>query len=133
MKLLKICILISLFLPIEISCIGQSRVEILQYQHIFEVHKHAESYVFAKKNINNDLEAIFSGLYLVYKYGISSQDISSCVFYPSCSTYTLQSIQKHGIIIGSLAGFDRLCRCNPFKPKKYPIHKETQRYYDPVE
>jgi len=133
MKLRKICISISLFLLIEISCLGQSKNEILQYQHVFDVQKHTESYAFASKNINNDLELCFSGLYLIYKNGVSSQDISSCVFYPSCSTYALQSIQKHGVIIGSLAAFDRLCRCNPFRPKNYPINNETHRYYDPVE
>ena len=133
MKPVTICILITLFLSIERNCSSQSKNEILQYQHVFDVQKQEVSYSFATKNINNEIDAIFSGLYLVYKIGISSQDISSCVFYPSCSTYALQSIRKNGLFIGSLSALDRLCRCNPFKPKKYPIYQETQHYYDPVE
>jgi putative membrane protein insertion efficiency factor len=133
MNLPKICISIFLFLLIDISCSGQTKEDILQYSHIFDTQKHTETYSFALKNINNEVDEIFSGLYLIYKYGISSQDMSSCIFYPSCSTYALQSVQKHGLFIGSLSAFDRLCRCNPFKPKNYPINKETQRYYDPVE
>ncbi len=133
MKLRTICILITLYLSIEEYCSGQSKNDILQYQHVFDVQNQSTSYAFATKNISNELDAVFSGLYLIYKIGISSQDISSCVFYPSCSTYALQSVKKHGVIIGSMAAFDRLCRCNPFKPKNYPIHQETQRYYDPVD
>ena len=37
-----------------------------------------------------------------------------CVFYPSCSEYTYQAIERFGVIKGSLLGMYRIVRCNPF-------------------
>ncbi len=37
-----------------------------------------------------------------------------CKYYPSCSEYTKQSINRFGLIIGSILGFWRILRCNPF-------------------
>jgi len=39
---------------------------------------------------------------------------SGCRFYPTCSTYTIESIKKHGAFKGGLQGFCRILRCNPF-------------------
>lgn len=36
-----------------------------------------------------------------------------CKYYPSCSQYTKESIQKHGSIKGSIKGAYRILRCNP--------------------
>jgi len=40
--------------------------------------------------------------------------IEVCRFEPSCSRYTYQAVQKYGVIKGSLMGFWRILRCNPF-------------------
>lgn len=37
-----------------------------------------------------------------------------CRFYPSCSHYTQESINKSGFIKGSVKGFFRILKCNPF-------------------
>ncbi len=37
-----------------------------------------------------------------------------CVFYPSCSEYTYQAIDKFGLLRGGLLGAWRVVRCNPF-------------------
>ena len=39
-----------------------------------------------------------------------------CRFYPSCSQYTYEAIEKYGVIKGSLMGAWRILRCNPFNP-----------------
>lgn len=39
-----------------------------------------------------------------------------CRFTPSCSHYTLQAIQKYGLIKGAWMGIKRIVRCNPFNP-----------------
>jgi len=39
-----------------------------------------------------------------------------CRFYPSCSQYTYEAIEKYGIIKGSFMGAWRILRCNPFNP-----------------
>jgi putative membrane protein insertion efficiency factor len=36
-----------------------------------------------------------------------------CKYYPSCSEYTKQSVEKHGIY-GLYLGFLRIIKCNPF-------------------
>ena len=37
-----------------------------------------------------------------------------CQFTPSCSMYTRMAIEKHGAVRGSLKGFWRILRCNPW-------------------
>jgi putative component of membrane protein insertase Oxa1/YidC/SpoIIIJ protein YidD len=122
-----------LFLSISYHTFAQSKQDILQYQKIFETKKESDRYAFAKKDINNEVDLLFSGLYLGYKLFLSSQDLSPCVFYPSCSTFALQSIKKHGVFMGSLGAFDRLTRCNGFSTKNYQIYAGTHLLYDPVE
>ena len=42
-----------------------------------------------------------------------------CRFYPSCSDYFVQAVEKHGPVCGSLKGIGRLCRCHPWNPGGY--------------
>lgn len=37
-----------------------------------------------------------------------------CRYYPSCSSYALQSIQQRGLVIGVALGAYRLARCHPW-------------------
>jgi uncharacterized protein len=37
----------------------------------------------------------------------------TCRFYPSCSSYAYQSIDKHGLGKGLLLSAGRVCRCHP--------------------
>ena len=39
---------------------------------------------------------------------------ANCKFYPSCSSYALESFQTFGIGVGSLLTLKRLCKCHPF-------------------
>ncbi len=38
----------------------------------------------------------------------------ACRFYPSCSQYTKQAVEKHGVAAGLRLGFVRICKCHPF-------------------
>ena len=42
-----------------------------------------------------------------------------CKYYPSCSKYTKQAIEKYGAIKGSFLGCARIIRCNPFSKGGY--------------
>lgn len=44
---------------------------------------------------------------------------NNCKYYPSCSEYTKQAIDKYGAIKGSFYGIKRICRCNPFSKGGY--------------
>lgn len=42
-----------------------------------------------------------------------------CRFYPTCSQYALEAIDKYGFLKGGFMGFKRILRCNPFNPGGY--------------
>jgi putative component of membrane protein insertase Oxa1/YidC/SpoIIIJ protein YidD len=70
-----------------------------------------------------------------YQYFISSQDLPSCVFTPSCSRFAEQSIHNFGILKGILLTSDRLQRCNSFGDKSnwYTFNFSKKRFNDPVD
>jgi len=39
---------------------------------------------------------------------------SGCRFYPTCSEYAIESIQKKGLPRGALLSIGRILRCNPW-------------------
>lgn len=43
----------------------------------------------------------------------------TCRFTPSCADYTKDAIEKYGVLRGSLMGFWRVLRCNPFNKGGY--------------
>ena len=49
-----------------------------------------------------------------YKVFISPLLPSACRFYPTCSDYTREAIEKHGVLRGVGMGLRRLSRCHPF-------------------
>lgn len=63
-------------------------------------------------------------LYIIkfYQLCISPYKPSCCRFYPTCSYYTYEAIQKYGALKGTYLGIRRILKCHPF-------HKGG---YDPV-
>ena len=49
-----------------------------------------------------------------YKLAISPFLPSACRFYPTCSEYMRQAVEKHGAARGVWMGAKRLARCHPF-------------------
>ena len=60
------------------------------------------------------------GIFLIeiYQKYISGLFGRKCRFYPTCSEYTKQAIDKYGIIKGSLKGIKRILKCNPFHKRR---------------
>ncbi len=42
-----------------------------------------------------------------------------CKYYPTCSEYMVQAIEKYGIVKGGLLGIIRILKCNPFSKGGY--------------
>lgn len=42
-----------------------------------------------------------------------------CKYYPTCSEYTKQAIEKYGLFKGAFLGFIRILKCNPFSKGGY--------------
>ena len=49
-----------------------------------------------------------------YKLVLSPFLPSACRYYPSCSEYMRQAVEKHGAARGVWMGLKRLLRCHPF-------------------
>lgn len=51
-----------------------------------------------------------------YRKFISPWKKASCRFYPTCSEYAMQAINKYGLIKGTYLAIKRILRCHPFNP-----------------
>jgi uncharacterized protein len=49
-----------------------------------------------------------------YRRFVSPMLPPSCRFTPSCSMYTLQAVEKYGLLKGGFMGARRVLRCHPF-------------------
>jgi putative membrane protein insertion efficiency factor len=50
----------------------------------------------------------------IYQKVISPWLPPSCRYYPSCSAYAFEAIEKHGALYGSVMAVKRILRCHPF-------------------
>ncbi|MCH2120153.1 MAG: membrane protein insertion efficiency factor YidD [Planctomycetota bacterium] len=51
-----------------------------------------------------------------YQRAISPWLGANCRFHPSCSQYTIEAIEKYGVLRGIIKGAYRILRCNPWNP-----------------
>ncbi len=58
----------------------------------------------------------------VYQLVLSPLFSPCCRFYPSCSEYTIQAVERYGFLKGLYRGLTRLLRCHPL----------SQGGYDPI-
>jgi len=60
------------------------------------------------------------GVIRLYQLTLSRMmPVNTCRFYPSCSRYGFEAVQKHGVLRGGLLAAWRVLRCNPFNPGGY--------------
>ena len=61
-----------------------------------------------------DLKKVFLKMIRFYQKNISPIKKPCCRFYPTCSEYAVEAIEKYGALKGSLMAVWRILRCNPF-------------------
>jgi putative membrane protein insertion efficiency factor len=54
-----------------------------------------------------------------YRYAISPLLGRRCRFFPSCSEYTAEAVEKYGAVKGARLGIKRLLRCHPWNAGGY--------------
>ena len=68
------------------------------------------------------MKKIFILFVKIYKKFISPLFYSMgirCKYYPTCSEYMKQAIEKYGCLKGFFLGFKRFLKCNPFSKGGY--------------
>lgn len=60
------------------------------------------------------IKTLLMGLVKGYRLLLSPWLGSSCRFEPTCSAYSLQSLDRHGALAGSYLTLSRLGRCHPW-------------------
>jgi putative membrane protein insertion efficiency factor len=65
------------------------------------------------------LARMLMAMVVAYRRYVSPVLPARCRFYPSCSAYSLEALQKHGAIRGTALTIWRLLRCHPFHPGGY--------------
>jgi len=74
--------------------------------------------------MKNTATLLATSLIKFYTYFISPLLPRSCRFFPSCSEYSLQALERYGLLRGLLLSLKRVLRCNPFYRGGYdPVDK----------
>ena len=58
----------------------------------------------------------FIAIVWLYKIILSPLLPRTCRFYPTCSSYTIEALKKHGPFKGLILAFRRIIRCHPGNP-----------------
>lgn len=76
-----------------------------------------------------------SWLVSMYREHISPVDGSHCPSWPSCSTYAVQAIRKHGFVVGWVMTVDRLIHEGSEETRVSPMiySRGERKIYDPIE
>jgi putative membrane protein insertion efficiency factor len=61
------------------------------------------------------IRRVFILLIRMYQAALSPLLPASCRYYPSCSAYAIQALEKYGALRGGWLALRRIARCHPFR------------------
>lgn len=59
---------------------------------------------------------VLRALVAAYRYLASPLLGRNCRFFPSCSEYAMEALERHGAVRGSWLALRRVARCHPWHP-----------------
>ena len=62
------------------------------------------------------MKLLLQGLIRIYQYALSPLLGRRCRFFPSCSEYAAEAVEKYGTLKGLSLGLKRLSHCHPWHP-----------------
>jgi len=62
------------------------------------------------------MKLLLQGLIRMYQYALSPLLGRRCRFFPSCSEYAAEAVEKYGALRGLGLGLKRLSHCHPWNP-----------------
>ena len=79
-------------------------------------------------------DAFLLGLIAGYRLLLSPLLGPSCRFYPTCSAYAMEAIDKHGALRGSWLAVKRISKCHPWHPGGVdPVPHLADRLTEPAD
>jgi len=60
------------------------------------------------------IQRVLIAIIRAYKFILSPFLGQNCRFHPTCSSYTIEAIEVHGVIKGGYLGVKRILKCHPW-------------------
>ncbi|MHC8516053.1 membrane protein insertion efficiency factor YidD [Sporosarcina sp. ITBMC105] len=74
------------------------------------------------------MKAILIGFIKIYQKSISPIMPPTCRFYPTCSHYGVEAIEKHGALKGAWLAIRRISKCHPFHEGGFdPVPEKNEK------
>ncbi len=74
------------------------------------------------------MKKLFLKLIRFYQTKISPNTPPACKYYPTCSQYGYEAIERFGVLKGSALAIWRILRCNPFSKGGYdPVPQKKEK------
>lgn len=62
---------------------------------------------------------LINGIRFYQRYLSPLKPAPTCKYYPTCSAYAMEAIEKYGALKGTMLAVWRILRCNPFSKGGY--------------
>jgi len=62
------------------------------------------------------VKALLLALLRAYQYAVRPLLGANCRFYPSCSDYAKEAVERHGAYHGAWLAMRRVLKCHPYHP-----------------